>query len=136
LTQRQCLEATVDREKKIDVAAGYILLYEVSRKGSLVSEAIKALSFSRVRGHLGNASGARIWLSKCNADALVPQVDEGDNAGEWAGRGGGSDGSDHGEPAALAWCAPLGSAPDAISSGKHLAFRDCRSPERFQTRSW
>jgi hypothetical protein len=84
LTQLQCLEATVDREKKIDVAAGYILLYEASRKGSLVSEAIKALSFSRVRGHLGNASGARIWLSGCNADALVPQVDEGDNAGEFS----------------------------------------------------
>jgi hypothetical protein len=57
-------------EKKIDVAAGCIHLYEANRKGSLVSDAINALSFSRVRGHLGNANGPRVWLSGCNAALL------------------------------------------------------------------
>jgi hypothetical protein len=48
--------------------------------------------------------------------ALAPQVEEGDNAGERAERDSGSDGSDRDEPAELARCAPLGSAPDVISA--------------------
>jgi hypothetical protein len=85
LTQLKCLEVTIEREKKIDAAAGGNILHEASRKGSLVNDANKDLSFSCVRGHLGNSSGARVWLSGCYAGALAPQAEEGDNEGERAG---------------------------------------------------
>jgi hypothetical protein len=96
-----------------------------SCKGILTSESTKALSGAQVEGFHRYTSDARVWSEGFNADALAPQrasrrevgSDERERANN-AGRSSGSDGSDHGEPAVIAWCAPLSSTPDAFSARK------------------